>query len=160
MLINHPLSDTQHAAGVHGKFSRILISTRYLAKCTLALLMIYIPEGKLKSLLCCSTSLSDTELVTYTVNRLRWEPHFSTIIHILIFTFLSYFVSLPSEFGDICEKLSRDTCSTLELIASSASAASMFTRLEDCNKGRACVRAEISSKAKLLFSCLSILPNC
>ena len=38
--------------------------------------------------------------------------------------------------------------------------ASMFTRLEDCNKGRACVRAEISSKAKFLFSCLSILPSC
>ena len=160
MLINHPLSDTQHTAGVHGKFSGILISKRYLAKCTFSLLMIYISEGKLKSLLCCSTTLGDTELFTYTMNRLRWEPHFSTIFYILIFTFLFYFVSLPSEFGDICEKLSRDTCSTLELIASSASAASMFTRLEDCNKGRACVRAEISSKAKFLFSCLSILPNC
>ena len=85
------------------------------------LLMIYISEGKLKSLLCCSTTLCYTELVTYTVNRLRWEPHFPTIFHIFCFTFLSYFVSLPSEFGDICEKLSRDTCSTLELIASSAS---------------------------------------
>ena len=81
MLINHPLSDTQHTAGVHGKFSGILISKRYLAKCTFSLLMIYISEGKLKSLLCCSTTLCDTELVTYTVNRLRWEPHFSTIVH-------------------------------------------------------------------------------
>ena len=133
MLINHPLSDTQHTAGVHGKFSGILILKRYLAKCTFSLLMIYISEGKLKSLLCCSTTLGDTELVTYTMNRLRWEPHFSTIFHISIFTFLFYFyfVSLPSEFGDICEKLSRDTCSTLELIASSAYTASMFTRLED-----------------------------
>ena len=142
MLINHPLSDTQHTAGVHGKFSRILISKRYLAKSTISLLVIYISEGKLKSLFGCSLTLCDTELVTYTVNILRWEPHFSTIFHILIFTFLFYFVSLPSEFGDICEKLSRDTCSTLELIASSASTASMFTRLEDCNKGRACERAE------------------
>ena len=102
------------------------------------LLMIYISEGKLKSLLCCSPKLCDTELA----NRLRREPNFFIFFHIS-FTFLSYSVSLPSEFGDICEKLSRDTCSTLELIASSASTASMFTRLEDCNKGRTCVLRHI-----------------
>ena len=95
MLINHPLSDTQHTAGVHGKFSGTLISKRYLAKCTFSLLMIYISEGKLKSLLCCSTTLCHTELVTYTVNRLRWEPHFSTIFHIFLFTYFVLFRVTP-----------------------------------------------------------------
>ena len=95
MLINHPLSDTQHIAGVHGKFNGILILKRYLAKCTFSLLMIYISEGKLKSLLCCSTTLGDTELFTYTMNRLRWEPHFSTIFHMLIFTYFVLFRVTP-----------------------------------------------------------------
>ena len=99
MLINHPLSDTQHIAGVHGKFNGILILKRYLAKCTFSLLMIYISEGKLKSLLCCSTTLGDTEVVTYTVNRLRWEPHFSTIFPNFFYFFCLISCHSPRSLG-------------------------------------------------------------
>ena len=75
------------------------------SKMHIFLLMIYISEGKLKSLLCCSTTLCDTELVTYTVNRLRWEPHFSTIFHIFFIFFVLFRVTPLGVWGHLWETL-------------------------------------------------------